>query len=352
MGKHGGINILHQKSWHVWRLDNRLTVERDELRHAEEEREKKRADDQAAFSAKLQTLRRRAEALDDDGATAEEPTPAVIAGEGGGSSGSGSRGSVSHLPEKKNSTLLKQEASYKYGMVTTSNLKAAEKDLDAILRGKGKGTGRNKSCSGSGALGTGPHINLFEDAELEHKRHVEEHHKQVGYTQRNNELACKSKKALFSEFDEIAADVPWYLRGQPTKEVDLAGKGVHVSSTPACQLEEELWLAARSRSRSRPRRRWTERHGQAVVQVKPSTGDTTMKILAGTVVGTFGVKQPKVKKEKKTKSHSDDTRKRKEERKRERKEQGRHDLAVLRVQRELREAKERARAAGLVRAPA
>jgi len=29
MGGHGGLNILHQKKWNVYNLDNRMKVEKD-----------------------------------------------------------------------------------------------------------------------------------------------------------------------------------------------------------------------------------------------------------------------------------------------------------------------------------
>ena len=40
MGGHGGLNILPQKKWNVYNMDNRNKVERDEEK-AEEKRAKK-----------------------------------------------------------------------------------------------------------------------------------------------------------------------------------------------------------------------------------------------------------------------------------------------------------------------
>jgi hypothetical protein len=33
MGGHGGLNILHQKKWNVYNLDNRMKVEKDRREH-------------------------------------------------------------------------------------------------------------------------------------------------------------------------------------------------------------------------------------------------------------------------------------------------------------------------------
>lgn len=201
MGRHGGINILHQKSWHVWRLDNRLTVERDELQHAAEINERNRAREQEAFDAKICKLRRRAlgdlepdhdrrEVADHDKC---EPTC---------SGGSGGSASSSKRPSRG--------SSYKYGMVTLSNLKQAETDLDQKLNG----TVKPQRYWGQGSLGTGQHINLFEEAEQEQRLHLADQEKQLRYTQTNNELSGKSKKRLFSEFDEVVASVPWYAKSR------------------------------------------------------------------------------------------------------------------------------------------
>eukprot|EP00397_Hematodinium_sp_SG-2012_P044859 GEMP01050213.1.p1 GENE.GEMP01050213.1~~GEMP01050213.1.p1 ORF type:complete len:313 (+),score=68.61 GEMP01050213.1:352-1290(+) len=57
MGGHGGINILQEKRWHVWRIDNKLKVERDEMRHAAAQREERRGRERKAFKSKVNDLR-------------------------------------------------------------------------------------------------------------------------------------------------------------------------------------------------------------------------------------------------------------------------------------------------------
>jgi len=51
---------LQQKSWHVWRIDNQLRVERDELQQQREAKNKRRLENQSAFDERLGRLRRAA----------------------------------------------------------------------------------------------------------------------------------------------------------------------------------------------------------------------------------------------------------------------------------------------------
>lgn len=56
MGGHGGINILHQKKWHVYNADNRAIVQRDEENHERKERAKSRVTQNMALSRTLKKL--------------------------------------------------------------------------------------------------------------------------------------------------------------------------------------------------------------------------------------------------------------------------------------------------------
>lgn len=340
MGRHGGINILHQKSWHVWRLDNRLTVERDELRHAAQERERLEAERQATFEGAVRRLKRRAEGLEEEEEPAPAPTAAATEVPGGSSSsGAGRKGKRGGEADKAQD----RESSYKYGMVTASNLKQAEKDLDLTLK-KRK---RPEGYWGSGGLGTGPHINLFEEAELEGKRHLADHQKQLSYTARNNELAQKSKKALFSEFDEISSDKPWYMRpprpAAPAEEPAGAGGG-----------------APGSGAGSGLGQRWKERHGQMVLQVKRRRLEAEEEDLLKVEddLADSGVRlgqQSKLEDASLVRSSSEEgsreRRKREKEEKRRKKrrkeEREAEELRALRAEREYREREERARWARL-----
>ncbi|CAD7974920.1 unnamed protein product [Amoebophrya sp. A120] len=74
MGGRGGINILGQKKWHVWNMDNRLRVERDERRHREQQEAAQREEQQGRFQDKVATLKRKNRgaknaALEDDAIT-------------------------------------------------------------------------------------------------------------------------------------------------------------------------------------------------------------------------------------------------------------------------------------------
>jgi len=56
MGLHGGINILHQKKWHVYNADNRAIVQRDEEDNERRERAKSRVSQNMALSRTLKKL--------------------------------------------------------------------------------------------------------------------------------------------------------------------------------------------------------------------------------------------------------------------------------------------------------
>ncbi|CAE7606688.1 unnamed protein product, partial [Symbiodinium sp. CCMP2456] len=151
MGRHGGINILHQKSWHVWRMDNRLRVERDELQHAQQEKEQQKVERKQAFDSKLRKLRRNA--AGEPAIEESEPMPSAP------TSAPSAPSAPPRLRERKD----EGDAYGKYG-VTKSELKQAEQELDKSLRKQGPVQGR--SYWGKEGLGSGPHINLFEEAEL------------------------------------------------------------------------------------------------------------------------------------------------------------------------------------------
>merc|ERR1712107_143755 len=74
---------------------------------------------------------------------------------------------------------------------------------------------------------------------------------------------------MFSEFDEIASNIPWYMQSSHKTESEASES---LPSTPSKEqslcLENARMLAERSRSRSRPRIKREERHGQMLVRVK------------------------------------------------------------------------------------
>lgn len=59
MGGHGGINILGQKSWHTYNLNNRLRVERDEIQHEQREQEALDAQNARRLERDVRALKRR-----------------------------------------------------------------------------------------------------------------------------------------------------------------------------------------------------------------------------------------------------------------------------------------------------
>lgn len=367
MGRHGGINILHQKSWHVWRMDNRLRVERDELQHATAERERLAAEHQATFSGRVALLRRRASGGGEEVlplGSLEGPVSAssvVLLSEAASRRSTG--GDVvqsTKAPEVKDS-----DNSYRHGAVTLCNLKQAERDLDQALKRRHLGMVPHASESGkaywgigTGGLGSGSHINLFEDAELAVDNQRTQHDKLLQYAERNNELVEKSKRRPLSEFDEVVNTVPWYARSR----------------------EQSLPVAEAIGSVGGVRRQWTSRHGQSLLYVEParsSAGELAAALVAPEAPlaladrGVANVCEIKsscsdsspesstgrktLKRARKHKHAKDKGSKMKKDKKRkesneERTARRRAELAELRQQREQREREERSRAARAVAA--
>ncbi|CAE8669384.1 unnamed protein product [Polarella glacialis] len=295
MGRHGGINILHQKSWHVWRMDNRLRVERDELQHGAEQKGRKKGERQAAFDGKMLTLRHRAAGTEPSEAELQQ-----VQLNQANTAEAAAAGSGSHKKSKKG----EGEDEYSKFGVSLSNLQLAEAHLDRSLgRGKneaplkksqkGQGKGgppppeKGLAAGGSGGLGSGPHMNLFEEAEQAMETHLAAHGKLLRYAETNNSLVDpKAKQAPLSEFDEIANLKPWYMASAAAsaeKEVDKSRELLEISGG-ALGLQPPLAIGgpeffgcmpqsnSRSRSRSvnRFRRKWTESHGQTILRVKPA----------------------------------------------------------------------------------
>eukprot|EP00930_Biecheleria_cincta_P001206 TRINITY_DN102367_c0_g1_i1.p1 TRINITY_DN102367_c0_g1~~TRINITY_DN102367_c0_g1_i1.p1 ORF type:complete len:354 (+),score=113.57 TRINITY_DN102367_c0_g1_i1:113-1174(+) len=344
MGRHGGINILHQKSWHVWRMDNRLRVERDELQHAAEEKDIQRRQHQGAFEGKLAKLRRRSVGISDkDEARADTNEDKVPGGS------QRAKGTLAIQTGKMPNSNGNGDDFGKYG-VTVSNLKHAETHLDQCLKWKKDRPQPNEDAVqgrgywGNEGLGSGPHINLFEGAELEVQKQAASHGKLMRYADINNELAGKSKKLPLSEFDAVACEKPWYLQSLAT---------CSSSSSSGRQRNEESQPAELTRI-------WKENHGQTVLRVKIAKNATAKKEEVEKKEAQdeeedeeeSKVRKRRVKKEEKTqKKQRKEVRKQTEKAAKliRRKEQKHREQEVLRQQRLHREQQERARSLEMMR---
>eukprot|EP00913_Durusdinium_trenchii_P014830 g13907.t1 len=138
---------------------------RDELQHAAKEADNLAAQRKEAFDGKLLKLRRAAgteigQKVGEKAIAKERTDP----------------------QERLGRDIQKGDDYGKYG-VTKSNLMEAEKKLRSQTRK------RDEGYWGKEGLGSGPHINLFEAAELEVQREAEAHAKHLRYQATNNELA-------------------------------------------------------------------------------------------------------------------------------------------------------------------
>jgi len=367
MGRHGGINILHQKSWHVWRMDNRLRVERDELQHSARESERAQSQQDDQFRAKLTKLRQRANQSDCSDALQFKEQGHHAPGDPGLHQASSSSSAPSKVKD------IGSDDFGKFG-VTKSNLKLAEEHLDHSLGWKVRPskTGEAAGYWGSGGLGSGPHINFFEAAEQEVQKHAAAHGKLLRYAETNNELAMKTKKAPLSEFDEVAAEVPWYMRKTRSGQEDDSADANAVFAGAGHASREEL-----------VKRKWSKSHGQTMLKVKvckrekakEEDEDETKRHLTskhedeGHCGGSWteGVQpvacvdlcagpdsnsneKPKEKPGKKDKKDKKNIKQvEKLQRQKEKLNRNRQELEALRLQREKREEAERSRAASVLR---
>lgn len=286
-------------------MDNRLRVERDELQHAAREAEKEAARREEAFKGKLSKLRRAA------GLEVSEPSVVHLAS----SNAVGpDRVGADPGPKEASQSAIRAAKGDDYGKygVTKSNLKQAENQLNSCLK-----KARLEDYWGKEGLGSGPHINLFESAELEVKRHCEEHAKLLRYQGTNNNLAERSRKRPLSEFDEMTQELPWYMKAEPEGRLELEAK-------------------------ADVKKKWTRKHGQMVLRVSfdEKSPTTTTVDTCHLEVETTASQPPKESKKKLKDKERKKVKKEKQNREQE-------EIAELRRQRHLREEAERQRAAAL-----
>eukprot|EP00918_Siedleckia_nematoides_P022500 GHVU01048491.1.p1 GENE.GHVU01048491.1~~GHVU01048491.1.p1 ORF type:complete len:335 (-),score=80.01 GHVU01048491.1:1550-2554(-) len=166
MGGHGGLNILPQKRWHVYRWDNRLKVEKDE-RHAKEKADrKKRKCREEASTDRIRQLKRRA----GDHREPEVPDGAL---------------ERAQVEESENEIQEKEEK----------------------RRKKRKFNNGQPADEGDGAVSKeGPkHMNFFEEEEKQLLQAEREHRKYL------REVGHKARETK-SDFDAMNSLKPWYMQ--------------------------------------------------------------------------------------------------------------------------------------------
>eukprot|EP00798_Chlamydomonas_sp_ICE-L_P020955 gene20955-27808_t len=189
MGGHGGLNILPQKSWHVYNQDNRYKVAQDEEKAKEEEDAAREKAMQADREHRRQRLLQRAGVK---GSSGDAETLAV--------------------------------AEVAVATIADSNLAVEAAPHHAI-------TSVHAEAGASGALTTSAppaaleHINFWKEDELKLKAAHPENEKQ----QRDDSKKRGGKEEFYTsdaKFDErfklcydMEGDKPWYARAPPSKKV-------------------------------------------------------------------------------------------------------------------------------------
>jgi len=169
MGGHGGLNILPQKRWHLYRWDNRLKVERDQ-REAQEKRDAEtRESNRAALSDKLDELRLR-----------RKRSPQSCSGE----------------EQEDDSTKKRRTADFDEGS-------EQEVDFDEVSKHSDK-----TKIPVSNKKDTNSHFNLFKEEEETFARSATAHQKYL------KEIGHSNKDV--SAFDVVKGVRPWYLLPLPS----------------------------------------------------------------------------------------------------------------------------------------
>eukprot|EP00915_Cephaloidophora_sp_WS-2016_P008652 GHVH01012063.1.p1 GENE.GHVH01012063.1~~GHVH01012063.1.p1 ORF type:complete len:476 (+),score=90.88 GHVH01012063.1:16-1443(+) len=216
MGLHGGINILHQKKWHVYNADNRAIVQRDEENHARRERAKQQVKHSIAIGAKLHKLG--SERVSGEYRREAKDTEKALA--------------VVHRPlndEDRYERLLKE----KLRGDDPETAKFADKERFKNERGGASGRWLDKGAkkqyekeydreAGAQALdldGSDKHINLFQDVEFSRQKRTKEH---AQYLRDVGHDAARDVSS-FSQFaEEQKVERTWYMKDSEQRRMEVA----------------------------------------------------------------------------------------------------------------------------------
>lgn len=257
MGGHGGLNILPQKKWNVYRADRQFEVKYDEQRDIErrlaagEKRKRERLTDS------LVELRRKSQAVKNIEANSSDPDRSQDDEDHHKKRSRRERRSRRHSDHEKSINKKTESRRPTRDLEPPLSITAADENDDDRVEDKSilpASLEFDKKV-------TGGHINLFEDAEREAEEAAKKHRENLirsgAYVYNSgvrgprtvNVYTDDTSVTLVPDFKEVST--PWYMKHKDAEteypaKIERKGRPRYLSSAPALDLpsayreEEEL----------------------------------------------------------------------------------------------------------------
>eukprot|EP01066_Platyproteum_vivax_P001082 Platyproteum_vivax@DN11232_c0_g1_i1.p1 len=165
MGGHGGLNILPQKSWHVWNPANKAKVLKDEREDAEKVRTSRKRVNEITLTENIKRLKESNDSSNHNGSISD----------------------VIHSAEPHHAS------------------------SEAYPNSSGSKKTHFSDYDDSADYEKPQHLNLFEDIEKEMKKHAWKHEKYL--------RDVRHDKDAVPDMEQMKGDTPWYMQKQLPSEI-------------------------------------------------------------------------------------------------------------------------------------